>query len=225
MAKTHRLNEYGYGLCSALIAYERFVTICKPLQKATLLSSEKQRVFFATVMGLTFSFFLAETAYEYLTIAHYRCLYLRGGVHRSVLINHLYKFTSSILLSLFPVLFCCRCYYATARVLLSRKKKVGRNLNLVFCFGATCVVWILALMAKFTAHGFFILNSAMTVGGVHTAPSTLKIFQFSLISLLGGITSIFDPILILVSQKDYRKTINKSFQKLREKLPCKSDGN
>ena len=38
-----RMNEYAYGICSLLIAYERYVCVCKVAEKSALLSTQKRK--------------------------------------------------------------------------------------------------------------------------------------------------------------------------------------
>ena len=38
-----QVNEYGYGLCSLLLAYERYVSVCKAAEQLTLLRSERRK--------------------------------------------------------------------------------------------------------------------------------------------------------------------------------------
>ena len=121
-----RLNEYGNGLCSALIAYERFVMICKPLSQSTLLGSRRQKIRYVIVTVIIFSIFVGECVNEFMQ-GHYRCHFVNIGINNDQLQGHLLNLASNLLFSLVPAIFCFYCYYQTARVLLSRKKKVGQN--------------------------------------------------------------------------------------------------
>ena len=211
-----RVNEVGFGLCSILIAYERYNLLCKPTEKSTLLSKRRRQTSYVLITLTIISVSVAESVYHYI-YRHYECLFLvRGFANAKV--GHLLNLSSILVFSL-PASLCCYCYFKVAKVLFSRKKKIGRNLNLIFCFIAICVVWILSIMFKLFPVVYYTFSTLYTKEStkMHEFPLQFIIEHLSMLSLLGGITSLFDPILILVSQRDYRKPFT-NFQKNLRRL-------
>ena len=209
-----RLNEYGNGLCSILIAYERFVLICKPTQKDTLLSKKRRRLGYVIITTIIVLIFAGESFYHYF-YRHFTCYYLIQEFEHAQF-GHLINLISNLVFSVLPALLCCYYYSCIAKVLFSRQKKIGRNLNLIFCFAVICIVWIISIIVKllpliyYNVSSFDIFGSAMLL-----VPFELNIGNLHMVTLLSGITSLVDPILILVSQKDYRKPFYNFWKKLK----------
>ena len=213
-----RLNEYGNGFCSLLIAYERFILICRPLQKNNLLTSNRRKLNYVVVTLLIFLPIVGESVYHY-SGNHVNCMFIYYSFKKPM-IGQTVSLISAIFISLLPGICSVICYYKSAIVLLSRKKKIGRNLNLVFCFGAICVVWLCCVTLKISCHVYYIAVLSMVPGMFQTFyyPLFKNGHHIVMVFLVCGATSMSNPFLFLISKKDYRKP----FLKAREKLTqCK----
>ena len=202
-----RVNEYAFGICSFLLAYERFVCVCKVTQKSTLLSGKRRRKMYFLGTFSIISITIADSVFSYLK-SNWNCIY---AFDQSVGFTPVRVVIISLCLlfvySLIPATFCLYYYYNIIRVLVNRSKKVGRNSNLITCFATSCFVWIFCLVIK-TVHRI------STWAILHKGDGAIEHLDNSLIKnrgfqevmvLLGSVTSIIDPLLILVCQKDYRK--------------------
>ena len=96
-----RINEYGFGLCSLLLAYERYVLICKPTEKTILLSSERRKKLY-TVTPLT-SLFLSAV-YSFVPAVLCILMYWDIGL---VLLNRDKKIGRNLNLVLCFASICC----------------------------------------------------------------------------------------------------------------------
>ena len=202
-----RFNEYAFGICSALLAYERYVCVCKVTQKTTLLSGKRRRKLYFLATFLIISITIADSVFSYLK-SNWNCFY---AFDQSVGITPVRVVIISLCLlfvySLIPATFCLYYYYNIIRVLVNRSKKVGRNSNLITCFATICFVWIFCLVIKLVHRisTWIILHKADEIIE-HLDNSFIKNHGFQdVMVLLGSVTSIIDPLLILVCQKDYRK--------------------
>ena len=210
-----RLNEYGNGLCALLIAYERYILICKPTKKSTLLSKRRQRFRYVLVTATILLLFGAESFYHYF-YRHFTCYYLIQSLENAHF-GHLLNIMSNLGFSLLPALICCHCYFCIAKVLICRRKKIGRNLNLILCFATTCAVWVVSLIVKIFPLIYYLVRSLATTDPsmMHDFPLQLNMENLQMVTLLSGLTSLFDPVLIIVSQKDYRKPFYNFWKMIR----------
>ena len=106
-------------------------------------------------------------------------------------------------------------------VLAQRKKKMGRNVNLVMAFCFTCFIWIVSLMVKLRQDLFELYAELkLPPWERYRFPVDNNIFASSILSFSPCFTSIFSPFILFVVQKNYRKPIADFFKKIREKI-CK----
>ena len=209
-----RLNEYGHGLCSLLVAYERFVLVCKPTEKWSLLSRQKRKISYTIVTIFILAAVSAEIIYHYFE-RHLNCVTLLVNFEKPFL-GSVFSLVSNFIFSFMPALFCSYCYFSTAKVLLKRRRKIGRNLNLVLCFTAICAVWMVtfSISACLNVYHIIVLLLISSFTEIYKYPLFKNAEHFQMFYMLVGVTSIFNPFLILISNKDYRQP----FFKFRDKF-------
>ena len=214
-----RLNEYGFGLCSLLLAYDRYVSICKPTEKNTLLSSHRRKKLYSTATVIIFLSITIDAVHSYMR-QQWNCgsaLILDNNAHPIATFSM--NALLSLLYSFIPAIFCFKMYWDIGWVLLSRDRKIGRNLNLVLSFATICCVWVLCLLSTF-CWNLYVWIVDMTVYPKLkklTYPLMLNSDQRSIIYQLSAISSLVNPFLILICQKDYRTPFKKQLKKIREK--------
>ena len=126
---------------------------------------------------------------------------------------------TSILFSLIPAVLCVYYYYQSVQVLFSCKKKVGRNLNLIFCFATICVIWWLIYLARYAFVGYSLVVSLKApLRKVYQYPVARNLYMDFILSNFSSFSSLFNPFLILLAQTDYRKPFLKRKEKLLKKL-------
>ena len=76
-----RLNEYSYGICSLLLAYERYVCVCRATQKSTLLSSQKRKKMYAAATLVILFTTLADGIQSYVK-QKWNCYYAFNSTPR-----------------------------------------------------------------------------------------------------------------------------------------------
>ena len=130
------------------------------------------------------------------------------------------SFVLTSLYSVIPAVFCFYYYIQEAQVLLKRHKKIGRNLNLVMCFATICFIWIFCLGSKIFVKTFnWMVNETSESLFDRSGYAFFQNYgRQEVIILLGSLTSIIDPVLILICQKDYREPFTTRLKKLAKKL-------
>ena len=215
-----RVNEYGFGLCSLLLAYERFILICKPTRKPILLSSTRKKKLYAAVSSIIIISIVLDGVHSYIR-QKWRC-FQAFTLHGQGIMNTSVQYGIPILYSVIPLIFCFRYYWHIARVLFRRERKIGRNLNLLLCFAAICLVWTLSLTAKtgMAVSAFYRAFTSNSVADLMHAPFYYTYGQADCVRLLFSMTSIVDPIILLVCQKDYRSPFIQKVEMVKKKI-CK----
>ena len=134
------------------------------------------------------------------------------GIFSSLLLTTFY--------SLLPAVLCIYFYCKCALVLLKRSKKIGRNLNLIMCFAAICTVWTICLITKIVrrAYMWYLTQTSTQLIDIFGRSFVSSYGRGEIVILLGSFTSIVDPVLILICQKDYRKPITKVGEKIKTML-------
>ena len=77
-----KLNRYGSGLCAFLLAYERFILVCRPTRKEADLNTSKRRKNYLIVTGVI----LITTTGNLLTKITWNCYPL---CFNSAIVNHI----------------------------------------------------------------------------------------------------------------------------------------
>ena len=119
-----------------------------------------------------------------------------------------------------PLTFCLIFYWKIAKVLFARKRKIGRNLNLLLCFATICFVWTLSLMAKagMGASEFHRAITHKSLTDLLDAPFYYNYGQADCVRLLFSMTSLVDPVILLICQRNYRILSKKRRKTLRDKI-------
>ena len=213
-----RVNEYGFGLCSLLLAYERFILICKPTEKSTLLSSTRKKKMYAAISSMIVVPILIDGIHSYIR-QKWHC-FLALSLNGQVIMNTSVQYGIPLLLAGLPLLLCFRFYRRIAQVLFARQKKVGRNMNLLLCFAAICLVWTLSLTAKtgMAVSAFYRAFMLKSAAELLNAPFYYTYGQADSVRLLFSMTSLVDPFLLLICQKDYRKPFTEKTEMLKKKI-------
>ena len=212
-----RINEYGFGLCSLLLAYERYVLICKPTEKTILLSSERRKKLYTVTTLIILMSVMVDAVHSYIRQKWSCDLIFTVSNNAGLTVTTLTSLFLSAVYSFIPAVFCFLMYWDIGLVLLNRDKKIGRNLNLVLCFATICCVWLLCLFAR----SAWIIYLWILYTTVHP---NLKKFRYplmtnpdkrDLIYQCSAISSLLDPFLILLCQKDYRTPFKNQLEKIR----------
>ena len=213
-----RVSEYGFGLCSVLLAYERYVLICKPTEKTILLSSSKRRKKYIVVSAFIVVCILADGIHSYLRQKWY-CKIVFWIIGHGI-VNTTIQYGFPLIFSGLLLTFCSLFYWRIARVMVARKKKVGRNLNLLLCFGTICFVWTMSLIAKagMGASDIYRVLTVNSLTDLMNAPFYYNYGQTDCVTLLFSMTSLVDPAIIFICQKDYRILSKKQVEYLRKKI-------
>ena len=61
-----RMNEYAYGICSLLLAYERYVCVCKATEKSTLHSSQRRKKIYVFATMIIVCTTIADAIHSYI---------------------------------------------------------------------------------------------------------------------------------------------------------------
>ena len=218
-----RLNEYGSGFCCLILAYERYILVCKPSEKELFLSSSKRKLKYSLVTIATIVLFTGDAASRYVT-RDYMCNAAPPFYGR---VNFLIRgITSGFLTFVFLLLptsiSVCYYYYVIKQLLeLKQSKKVGRNQNLAIVFGLSSLTWILGVTTKllYQLYYFFVITR-VPLYDVYKYPM-MHSFQLQLFSFSASFASILSPLMLIIVLKSYRKPVEKSMENLRIKLNTK----
>ena len=188
--------------------------------KDDLLTPSRRIKIYSLLTTVTLGLFLADSCYRYYRdeaicqVApgwHLFPSYRTGLMLPSVI--------SSIIFSVIPCMICVRYYISIARVLLSRGKKMGRNLNLVLAFTSSCVIWAITFILKIWHDIYmFTVYTTRSFSELYKHPLALNILASQIFSLIGCFTSFFSPYILLVLLKNYRKPA----KKLAKKICCRA---
>ena len=212
-----RLSEYGFGICSVVIAYERYILVVKAAEKDSILTSRKRKLIYSISTLIILGSFAADAIYAK-TMNYIKCWFgfrVNTSSHMIRIPNLCITFVYAVI----PALSCVYFYKEIAAILLARKHKVGRNLNLVLCFGTICGLWIFCLIFKTIIISYiWAVSATVSFLDRQKYPFVLNNSSADLVRQLGSLTSLFDPFLILVSQKDYRKPFLAKMELLNNKI-------
>ena len=216
---TQRLNEYSGGICAVILAYERYVMVCNPLDKDSKLTDARRKlVYFLATFGILVTT-VGEGIVRYLTY-DFRCYsgftFFKGDhfEHESRIISGT---VTAVLFSLLPALFCLYYYFNASKALFGRDRKIGRNINLIVCFSAICIIWLLTLAMRYLAvlYQLIVLNYALRLEQYKYPILKNENIKYLLFNL-SGISSAFNPFLILLAQTDHRKPFFKLWKRVRQ---------
>ena len=215
---TQRLNEYSSGICAILLAYERYILVCKPFEKDKILSDQKRKKYYILATFGILVMTVGEGIVRYLTY-DFHCYtgftFFKG--HKFEELSRIISGTvTAVLFSLIPALFCLYYYYHASSALFGRDKKIGRNLNLIACFSAICVIWLLSLLLRYSVVLYQLLVSSYA----------LKLHQYKypilnnknikyLLFNISAVSSVCNPFLILLAQTDHREPFLKFLRRFR----------
>ena len=218
---TQRLNEYSSCICALVLAYERYILICKPLEKDVILTYKRRFLTNLAVTSLILALITGDGSLRYLNYDH-SCSHgfvFVGNREFELQSRLISSILTAVLFSLAPAVVCMFYYYQAAKILVNRKKKVGRNLNLIICFSGVCFIWVLTFLAK---NGFFVYNFLLTayvpLRKFYKYPLVRNYTLRFLFSNFSGFSSVVNPYLILLGQTDYRKPFLKRKQKILKKF-------
>ena len=141
-----RLSEYGFGICSVVIAYERYILVVKAAEKDSILTSRKRKLIYSISTLIILGSFAADAIYA--KIMNYFQCWFGFRVNISSHMIRIPNLCITFVYAVIPALSCVYFYKEIAAILLARKHKVGRNLNLVLCFATICGLWIFCLIFK-----------------------------------------------------------------------------
>ena len=216
---TQRLNEYSNGPCAVLLAYQRYIMVCKPHEKDFILTKKfRQRSCFALTFiiltMMTIDGFIRYLTYDFNCSAGFKIHLATFSVNKTRLIS---STISTALFSIIPAIFCICCYYKTASILFKRKKKVGRNLNLIMCFAMICGIWLFTLFVRygFYLYTFFIKEYTLP-RKLHQYPIARNMQLKFLLNNFSGFSSVCNPFLILLGQRDYREPFFKLINQMKK---------
>ena len=104
-----RLNEYGNGPCALILAYERFVLVCKPLKKSTLLSSFRRKLMYTFATAVIMISFLTDAICRYVFGSWY-CAMFRFNDNTKI--TYGMPLLTGFIYSLVPAVLCIGCYFS-----------------------------------------------------------------------------------------------------------------
>ena len=126
---------------------------------------------------------------------------------------------TSTLFSIIPAVFCIYYYYQSVSVLLTRKKKVGRNLNLIFCFATICFIWCITFFLRYAFFLYlFVFSLKVPLRREYQYPLLRSLYMRFILNNSSSISSVLNPFLFILAQTDYRKPFLKRKEKLLKKL-------
>ena len=141
------------------------------------------------------------------------------GYNRDYRLRFGLSLLSSAVFSYVPAIISTVLYCKVSYVLAQRKKKMGRNVNLVMAFCFTCFIWIVSLMVKLSQDLFELYAELkLPPWERYRFPVENNIFASSILSFSPCFTSIFSLFILFVVQKNYRKPIADFFKKIRGKI-------
>ena len=214
---TQRLNEYSNGPCTLLIAYERYVMVCKPHQKDQILTEKRRYKMYATVT-LTIIFMLFLDAFIRYTSYDFHCSsgFIFDQFDQSRTIS---STVTCLIFSILPTVFSTLFYYRAATALIKRKKKIGRNLNLIVCFAMICSVSLLTLSVRYTFNVYLIFVAKKELPRkIYQYPFVRNLHLRFILNNFSGFAAVFNPFLILLGQTDYREPFFKHKKKMIQKF-------
>ena len=226
---TQRLNEYSNCLCALTLAYERYVLTCKPYDKDVILTDKRRYRTYITLTAVIVTMVAMDGFIRYITYDFDCALGFSSGESfdsKMIFSRSISEAVTCTIFCLLPAVLCGFYYYQSVSVLFSRKKKIGRNLNLIFCFAMVCLIWWITFLIRYT----FIIYITMVAlrelpRNFYRYPVIRNYYMIYIFYNFSAFSSLFNPFLILLAQKDYRKPFldkKKQFQNKLSKL-VKSD--
>ena len=68
----HRVNEYVTGICTLILASERFIVYCKPDKVDTYLTRTKRKVIYSVATVVIIALTIFEISYRFKTFHHWQ---------------------------------------------------------------------------------------------------------------------------------------------------------
>ena len=125
---------------------------------------------------------------------------------------------TGIVFSVIPGTFTVAFYSQIAAVLLKRKRKVGRNINLVWAFGMSCLFCFLSNVISATALIYdFLVFTYIPMYEVYNYQFYTNLAYRQLSDYSTVLNSVFNPFLLIIILQNYRKPFNKFIDKLIHK--------
>ena len=124
-----------------------------------------------------------------------------------------------IVYSVVPAIISLYYYWQISTALFSRKKKVGRNLNLITAFGFSSAVWIFTLIVR-AIYSFYSISVFMLVpfSSQFKHVSLTAKFQNRILSSLPVLTSILSPAILIIVLQNYRKPASARINSLKNSV-------
>ena len=137
----------------------------------------------------------------------------------TVLSRFISSTVTSTMFIIIPAGLCVYYYYQSVSVLYTRKKKVGRNLNLIFCFATVCIIWWFTFFVRYALAIYsmlFYLN--VPIRKEYQYPVLRNLYTQFFLNNFSSFSSLFNPFLVLLAQTDYRQPFLKRKEKILNKL-------
>ena len=210
-----RLGEYSTGLCNVILAYERYVMIVLPTQKNILLSSYRRKRIYLAATTIILSVFVTDVIIRAISGDIY-CYHAPGRqIFTSKEVGeYVTNVISLFVFSIIPFCFCFCCYVIVIRALLSRKKKIGRNIHLVSAFAFSCTIWFTSFSMKLFYDSYlFTLHITQPFTQLYKYPLATNLFARRTFGMFGCVPSFFSPFILIVLLKSYRKPFLKAINR------------
>ena len=226
---TQRLNMYSNCLCALTLAYERYVLTCKPYDKDIILTDKRRYRTYIALTAVIVTMLAVDGFIRYITYDFECALGFSSGESFNSKMTFSRLLSEAVVCTIFgllPAVLCGFYYYQSVTVLFSRKKKIGRNLNLIFCFAMVCLIWWISFLIRCTFIIYMsILASRELPRDLYRYPVIRNMYMIFLYYNFSAFSSVFNPFLMLLAQTDYRKPFLDKIKQIRNRLPklVKSD--
>ena len=219
------LAQYASGLCNVILAYERYVLITLPTERDILLSPPRRKKIYAAVTLIISVTLFSDAAYKAITKEE-SCHNVGAGwqliIKSESVAVYVANTLSQLLFSGVPFGYCLSRYIFIIKALLTRKKKIGRNIHLVLAFGCTCAVWFLCFTIKQVWILYsLILEVAVPFSELYKFPLATNLIANRVFYNFNCVPSFFSPFVLVVLLKNYRKP----FKKTLRRITCRNKQN
>ena len=216
-----RLNEYGTGIVTSVLAYERYVLICKPSEKSLLLSTKRRFICYISVTATVLVFFISDASVRF----------IYGGAPRLCADAPVFGFNNNpelrLVLNVLSIAIFCLVpggiqvilyWRALQQLLTSKAKKLGRNMNLSLAFVFGSLTTIIFSFSKIFCDIYNYDMANKSKYELYRHPIMANSFNSTMVNSLLCVTSVVSPFLLLVVHKSYREPFQNVQRKLTECL-------
>ncbi|XP_075251809.1 uncharacterized protein LOC142344164 [Convolutriloba macropyga] len=154
----HRINEYVTGICTLILATERFIVYCAPNKVSVLLTPRMRLITYLSSTVFIIAITIFEIVFRYKTFNHWQFLNCSYGFVPGFNASFYSMIVTGIIFFAIPALVSIFMYIRIFMVLFNAEGRKLRNRIVTIALGTSCLIWVALWSLKYafqTAHFLF----------------------------------------------------------------------